>query len=366
MKRGDLAEMGLMKSGILALAVLAIALPARAQQNEIRGAGATFPAAVYTSWGFTYTKEKKIPFVYQPTGSGDGARQIIARSVDFGASDVALPAEQLRKEGLVQFPTLVGAVVPVVNVAGIKPGELKLSGPVLAKIFSGQIATWNDSEIRALNPGLQLPKQAIRRLARSESSGTTASFTDYLARVSPDWQSKVGSGLTVKWPGNVETAQGTDKLAALVQATPGSIGYVSLNVARSQKLAFTQLQNRSGHFVLPNEESLAAAVSASGLGKSGDEAASLLDLPGARTWPITDTTYIVMERRPKNPERAKRALNFFYWVFLQGDAMATETGFVPLPGIVQARVVARFRQIENPDGTPVDFLGWNTQMFARL
>jgi phosphate transport system substrate-binding protein len=347
-----------------ATVVLAMALPAGAQEADIRGAGATFPAAVYTSWGFMYSKEKKIPFAYQPTGSGDGVKQIVARSVDFGASDVALPAEQLKKEGLLQFPTLVGGVVSVVNLPGVKAGELRLSGPVLAKIFSGQIASWNDNEIRALNPGVQLPKQAIKRLVRSDASGTTATFTDYLSRVSPDWQSKIGTGLTVKWPGSVESAQGNDKLAALLQATPGSIAYVSLNAARSQKLAFTQMQNRSGQFVLPTEESLAAAVSASALGKSGDEAASLLDLPGSHTWPITDTTYIVVERRPKNPQRARRVLSFFYWVFLQGDAMATETGFVPLPGVVQARVVARFREIENLDGTPLDFLGGGFQQVA--
>jgi phosphate transport system substrate-binding protein len=339
------------------VAALAFALNANAQQGEIRGAGATFPAAVYASWGLTYSREKNIPFVYQPTGSGDGARQIIARSVDFGASDVPLSAEQLKKEGLVQFPTLVGGVVPVINVAGIKEGELKLSGPILAKIFSGQIATWNDSEIKLLNPGLQLPRTAIKRLVRSDNSGTTATFTDYLSRVSPEWSAKIGSGLAVKWPGTVDSAQGNDKLVALLQATPGSIAYVSFNSVKRQRLAFTQLQNRSGHFISPSEASFIAAISASALGKSGDENASLLDLPGARVWPITDTTYIVIERRPKNPQRAKQVLNFFYWVFLQGDAMAGETGFVPLPSSVQARVVARFREIENPDGTPLEFLG---------
>lgn len=348
------------------VAALALAFNAGAQQGEIRGAGATFPAAVYASWGATYSKEKNVPFVYQPTGSGDGVKQIVARSVDFGASDVALPAEQLKKEGLVQFPTLVGGVVPVINVAGINPGELKLTGPVLAKIFSGEIATWNDKEIRLLNPGLQLPKTAIRRLVRSDNSGTTATFTDYLSRVSPDWSAKVGSGLAVKWPGTVESAQGTDKLVALLQATPSSISYVSFNSVRAQKLAFTQLQNRSGHFVSPSEQGFTAAIGASALGKSGDENASLLDLPGAAAWPITDTTYIVIERRPKNPQRAKQVLNFFYWVFLQGDAMAAETGFVPLPGGVQARVVARFRAIENPDGTPLDFLGGLPQRFASI
>ncbi|HJY79364.1 MAG TPA: phosphate ABC transporter substrate-binding protein PstS [Burkholderiales bacterium] len=345
--------------------VLAIAPHAMAQ-SEIRGAGATFPAAVYTSWGFTYQKEKKVPFIYQATGSGDGVRQIVARAVDFGASDVPVPADQLKKEDLVQFPTLVGAVVPVVNIAGIKPGELKLAGPLLAKIFSGQITTWNDPEIRALNPALQLPKQAIKRLVRSDNSGTTATFTEYLSLVSSDWHSKVGSGLSVKWPGSVDLAQGTDKLAALSRETPGSITYVSLNVVRSQGLAFVQMQNRSGQFVAPSEETLSAAVSASGLGKAGDETASLLDMPGARAWPITDATYIVMERRPRNPQRAKQVLNFFYWVFLQGDAMASETGFVPLPGPVQARVVARFRKVENPDGSPLEFLGKRQQFLAAL
>jgi phosphate transport system substrate-binding protein len=348
------------------VAALALALNAGAQQGEIRGAGATFPAAVYTSWGFSYSKEKKVPFVYRPTGSGDGMRQIIARSVDFGASDVPMSAEQLKNEGLVQFPTLVGGVVPVVNVAGLKPGELKLSGPVLAKIFSGQIVTWSDNEIKLLNPGLQLPKTAIRRLVRSDNSGTTATFTEYLSRVSADWSGKIGSGLTVKWPGTVDSAQGNDKLVGLLQSTPGSIAYVSFNSAQSQKLAFTQLQNRNGHFVSPSEETFVAAIAASALGKSGDENASLLDLPGARVWPITDTTYIVIERRPKNPQRVKQVLNFFYWVFLQGDAMAAETGFVPLPGSIQARVVARFREIENPDGTPLDFLGGLRQQFASL
>jgi phosphate transport system substrate-binding protein len=356
--------MKLLRHALGGVAALALALDASAQQMDIRGAGATFPAAVYTSWGLTYSKEKNVPFVYQPTGSGDGIRQITARSVDFGASDVALSTDRLKKEGLVQFPTLVGGVVPVIHVAGIKEGELKLSGPVLAKIFDGQIGTWNDKEIKALNPGLALPKAAIKRLVRSDNSGTTATFTDYLSRVSPEWSAKIGTGLAVKWPGTVDSAQGNDKLVALLQATPGSIAYVSFNSVKSKKLAFTQLQNRSGHFISPSEEAFVAAIAASALGKTGDETASLLDLPGARVWPITDTTYIMMERRPKNPQRAKQVLNFFYWVFLQGDAMAAETGFVPLPASVQARVVAGFREIENPDGTPLDFLGWRPQQFA--
>lgn len=335
------------------------------QSADIRGAGATFPAAVYAAWGVSYARAKNVQLSYQPTGSGDGIRQIIARSVDFGASDVALSPEQLKKEGLVQFPTLIGAVVPVVNLAGIKPGDLKLSGPVLAKIYSGRITTWNDAEIRALNPGLPLPKQAIKRLVRAEASGTTAGFTEYLSRVSPDWKASLGAGLTVKWPGQVESAQGTDKLAALMQATPGSIAYVSLNVVSSRKLTFVQLQNRSGRFVSPTEDALKATVAASGLGK-GDETASLLDLPGGLVWPITDTTYIVMERRPKDPQRAKETLRFFYWVFQQGDAMASETGFVPLPAVVQSRLIGRFRQFENPDGTPLEFLGGSFMQLAHV
>jgi len=339
---------------IAALAALAIPIAVHAQSTVIRGAGATFPADVYASWAFAYQKEKKVPVQYQAVGSGEGVRRIASRQVDFGASDEPLPATELQKQNLVQFPTVVGGIVPVVHLRGVKPGELKLTGALLARIYSGQIRHWNDPELLALNRGVHLPARPIQRVVREEPSGSTRTFVRYLARHDASWERRVA--LKVDWPGETIAARGTKGVADAVKATEGAIGYVSYQEAVRQSLAAVQLQNRNGQFVLPGERTIQSAIAASDMVK-GDETANLVDLPGADVWPIAETTYVLVPRQVSDAGQAKRVLNFFYWVFAQGDQMAADTGFVPLPTRIQARLLSRFREVTGPDGRPIEFLG---------
>jgi phosphate transport system substrate-binding protein len=295
--------------------VFLISASALAQNDELHGAGSTFAAGAYTSWAFSYSKEKGIPIAYRPTGSGDGIKQIVARNVDFGASDYALSPEELKKNGLIQIPTLVGGVVPVLNVPGLRAGQLRLTGTVLAAIFSGRITRWNDRDIQALNGELKLPALPIICIVRSEASGTTAGFTEYLSKIDNDWATRVGTGLQVTWSKDFKSVKGNDAVAKVVNETSGAIGYVSANIV------------------------------------------GYIEMPGADAWPITDATYILLERNPKNPARATSMLRFIYWSFLRGDAMASETGYVPLPVTVQARAVGSLQQIHGPQDTPLDFMG---------
>ncbi len=347
-----------MKHGFLLLSVVALlsVAPAHAEKQAIRGAGSTFAAAAYTSWGFGYTKEKGVPVVYQATGSGDGIKQILARSIDFGATDYPLSAAELKKHGLVQIPTLVGGVVPVFNLPGIKAGELKLTAAMLVGIFNGSISSWNDRDIQALNPELKLPKLLIQRVVRAEDSGTTAGFTEYLSKVDADWAARFGTGLHINWPRNFATVKGSDGMATTVKETPGAIGYVSANQVGRANLVYPLLQNRSKQFVGPSDNALLAAVKSSVMSRDGDRL-SYVDMPGSGAWPITDATYILVERTPKNVANAASVLRFFYWSFLRGDAMASESGYVPLPASVQARAVGDLRQVRDAQDAPLDFMG---------
>ena len=345
------------KHVILAALTLMLSLSAaHAESDELRGAGSTFAAGAYTSWGFIYAKEKGVSVAYQATGSGDGIKQIQARSVDFGASDYALSAEDLKKNGLVQIPTLVGGVVPVLNIPGIRAGQLRLTGTVLAAIYSGRISSWNDPRIQALNTDIKLPNLAIVRVVRAEASGTTAGFTEYLSKVDPEWASRTGSGLQVSWIRDVVQVKGNDGVAKTVHDEAGAIGYVSANSLSKNHLAYPLLQNKSRNFVAPTNDALLAAVKASSAVRDGEKL-SYVDMAAPDAWPITDATYILLDRTPKNPERATRMLRFIYWSFLRGDAMASETGYVPLPSIVQARAVGSLRQIHGAQDTPLDFMG---------
>jgi phosphate transport system substrate-binding protein len=338
---------------ILFLAATACSVCAQAQ---VRGAGSTFAAAAYTSWGFSYSKEKHVAISYQATGSGDGIRQIVAHSVDFGASDYAMSPEELNKHGLIQFPTLVGGIVPVVNIPGIGPGQLKLTGPVLAGIFSGQISHWNDPEIKALNPALNLPSSSIKPVVRSDDSGSTACFTEYLSKVDANWAKRIGSGLHVNWPRSPQSGKGNEGVASMVLSNAGAIGYVSSNQVFRSKLSYALLQNRSKHFVAPTDDALVAAVKSSVVSGQPEYGLSFVDMPGPNSWPITDATYVLIDRNPRNPALVRDVLRFFYWAFLRGDSMATETGYVPLPSSVQARVVNGFRQVRDADGNSLDFM----------
>lgn len=339
---------------------------AQAQLSDpIRGAGASFPAEVYEAWAFGYTKDKKTPLQYQSVGSGEGLKRIIARQVDFGASDEPLSPDELQKNGLMQFPTLVGGLVPVINLKGIKSGDLQLTGAVLAKIFAGQIQSWNAPEIVALNRSLKLPALPIQRIVREDASGSTRGFTAYLALHDSGWEKRTGVGFKVNWVGQTIEAKGTKGVGVRVKATEGGIGYTSYQEVNRQNLTALKMQNKDGNFLLPTERSFLAAIAASGMARSGNEAVSLLDLPGAETWPMTDATYILLPLVMSDGARAKRVLNFFYWVFAQGDQMAADTGFVPMPTRVQLKTLARFRDVVGPDGKPVEYLSqrplWHAQ-----
>lgn len=337
------------------LAVSMLIFPLSSSAEDLRGAGSTFAAGAYTSWGFSYSKEKGVGLVYQATGSGDGIKQIVARNVDFGATDYALSPEELQKNGLVQIPTLVSGVVPALNVPGIKAGQLRLTGPVLAAIFSGKISNWNDRELQQLNPDLRMPNLPIKCIVRSDGSGTTAGFTEYLAKVDAEWNNRIGGGLMANWPKNFQAVKGNDAMSSGILGTTGAIGYVSANQVAKAHLVYPLLQNRSKSFVAPTNDALLSAVKASSLTRDGDRL-TYVDMPGANAWPITDATYILIERTPKNPVRASNVLRFFYWSFLRGDSMATETGYVPLPTTAQARAVGSLRQVRDANDTPLDFM----------
>ena len=295
------------------LALVAIGIlssPLSSAALELRGAGSTFAAGAYTSWGYSYAKEKGTALVYQATGSGDGIKQILARDVDFAATDYALSPEELQKNDLVQFPTLVSGVVPVLNVPGIKAGQLKLTGAMLAGIFSGRIVNWNDRDIQQLNPEVRLPNLAIKCIVRSDGSGTTAGFTEYLGKVDSEWRTRIGSGLLVSWPKNFQAVKGNDGMTSTILGTSGAIGYVSANQIRKSQLVYSLLQNRSKSFVAPTSEAMLAAVSASSLTRDSQRL-TYVDMPGANVWPITDATYVLVERTPRNPARASNVLSFF-------------------------------------------------------
>jgi len=322
---------------------------------EIRGAGATFPSAVYKTWAAGYEKEHRGKVSYLPTGSGDGIKRIVAREVDFGASDSPLSPADLEKHKLVQFPMAVGGIVPVVTLRGVGANHLKLTGEVLADVMRGAIVQWNDKRIASLNPDLSLPATAIVRVVRAEKSGTTEAFTKYLATMSPAWASEVGSGQLVKWPSNVVAAEGNDGVVKALKETQGAISYVSYDRVIHNNLAGVRMRNHSGQYVAASEEGFKAAVQTSDLNKKGDETASLLDQDGPITWPISITTFILVDANPKSAAAASEAMQFLYWTFLRGDSLIRSTGLTPLPTAIQARLVPRFQKVRPQDGQPLNF-----------
>jgi phosphate transport system substrate-binding protein len=324
---------------------------------SIRGAGASLPATIYTSWGQGFTKERSIPVTFQAVGSGEGVKRIIAREVDFGASDVPVSREEIKRTNLFQFPTVVGGIVPVVSFRPGGSGQLRLTGSVLADIFAGRITEWNDPRIAELNPGSDLPKVAIIRIVREDSSGTTAAFTSYLSLVNENWSRSIGSGNTVSWPGTVTRARGNDGVVEALKGARGAITYVSLDRIARDKLNPVLLENRQGKFVAPSEAGLKAAVKASAMNLTADEYASLLNMPGSTTWPITQATFVLVDRAPKTAASVSQTLSFFYWAFMKGDDIITKTGFVPLPTAMQARITGRFKEeIKPQDGGPLQFM----------
>ncbi len=318
--------------------------------QDVTGAGATFPAPLYSKWADAYNKATGQKINYQSVGSSAGLRQIRAKTVDFGASDIPLSDADLAKDGLIQFPTVMGGVVPVVNVRGIQPGQLRLNGQVLGDIFLGKITRWNDAAITALNPGVTLPDSAIAPVRRADGSGTTFIFTNYLSKVNAEWKSKVGEGAAVNWPTGAG-GKGNEGVAAFVQRLPNSIGYVEYSYARTNKMAHVQLRNAAGNFVNPDDATFKAAAAGAAWDKTFFQI--LTEQPGAQAWPITGATFIVMQAKQENVGKAASSLRFFDWAFNNGDTMAVELEYVSLPDSVEALVRREWAKITDASGKAI-------------
>jgi phosphate transport system substrate-binding protein len=308
---------------------------ATAWAQDVTGAGATFPAPVYAKWADAYNKATGARINYQSVGSGAGIRQIRAKTVDFGATDAPLTDAELAKDGMIQFPTVIGGVVPVVNIKGITPGQIKLTGAVLGDIYLGKIAKWNDPAITALNPGVPLPDAAIAPVRRADGSGTTFLFTNYLSKVNAEWKAKVGEGTAVNWPAGAG-GKGNEGVSAFVQRLPNSIGYVEYAYAKQNKMSHVLLRNSAGTFVAPDDSTFKAAAAGADWAKSFFQI--LTEQPGKDSWPITGATYILMYKQQDKPAAAVNTLKFFDWAYTNGDKMAEELDYVPLPAPVKALI----------------------------
>lgn len=323
-----------------------------AAAQEATGAGASFPAPLYSKWAADYNKATGVKINYQSVGSSAGLKQIEAKTVDFGASDEPLKDADLQAKGLVQFPTVIGGIVPVVNIQGIQPGQLKLNGQVLGDIYLGKITHWNDPAITALNPGVNLPNAKITPVRRADGSGTTFGFTNYLSKVNAEWKEKVGEGKAVNWPTGAG-GKGNEGVAAFVGRLANSIGYVEYAYVKQNKLTFAQLQNNEGKFVSPNEASFKAA--AAGADWSNSFYQILTAQPGAEAWPITSATFILMHKAQDKPVQAATTLKFFDWAYKSGDATASSLDYVPMPDSVKAQVFKAWADIKDGAGKPVSW-----------
>jgi phosphate transport system substrate-binding protein len=338
-------------SGALTAAIACAATLAHAA--DISGAGATFPYPIYSKWADAYKKETGNGLNYQSIGSGGGIKQIQAKTVTFGASDAPLKGEDLDKFGLAQFPMVMGAIVPVVNLEGIKPGDLVLDGPTLAKIFLGEVKIWNDPAIQKLNAGVKLPNQAIAIVHRSDGSGTTYNFAYYLAETSPDWKTKVGVNTAVEWPAGIG-AKGNEGVANNVANTKGAIGYVEYAYAKQNKLTHTKMVNKDGKVVAPSSESFQAAAASADWNSKPGYGVILANQPGATSWPMTAATWILMYKKPQDSAAATEALKFFAWSFAKGDKMAEELDYVPMPDKVVADIEKMWSaEIKDETGKPL-------------
>ncbi len=327
----------------IAALALALSFAGNAAAADVTGAGASFIFPVMSKWSSDYRKATKKQVNYQSIGSGGGIAQIKAATVDFGSSDAPLKPEELAKSGLAQFPSVIGGVVPVVNVPGVAAGAMKLDGPTLAGIFQGTIKTWNDPAIAALNGGVKLPAQKITVVHRSDGSGTTFNFVNYLSKVSPEWKSKVGEGTSVKWPAGIG-GKGNEGVAAYVKQIKGSIGYVEFSYALQNKLTFSRLKNASGNFVNPSDTTFAAAAASADWKNAKDFYLVMTNAPGADSWPITATNFILMYKQPKNAAGAKSAKEFFKWIYANGDAQAKALDYVPLPDALVSQIETYWSQ----------------------
>jgi phosphate transport system substrate-binding protein len=335
-----------------ATAVALSLIAASAMAQDVTGAGATFPAPLYAKWASAYNTATSVRINYQSVGSGAGIKQIKAKTVDFGASDMPLKDEELAKDGLVQFPTVIGGVVPVVNVKGIQPGQLKLTGQVLGDIYLGNVKKWNDPAIAALNPGVALPDAPIAPVRRADGSGTSFIFTNYLSKVNAEWKSKVGEGTAVNWPTGAG-GKGNEGVSAFVQRLPNSIGYVEYAYAKQNKMAHVQLKNAAGNFVNPDDANFKAAAASADWAKSFYQI--LTEQPGKDAWPLTGATFILMHKTQDKAEQGASSLKFFEWAYNNGDKAAADLEYVPLPNNVKDLVRKQWANIKDASGKTVSY-----------
>lgn len=337
---------------ILVLAAVAAGIAGSAQAADITGAGATFPFPIYAKWAEAYKKETGTGLNYQSIGSGGGIRQIKAKTVAFGATDAPLKGEDLTKDGLIQFPTVMGGVVPVVNIAGVEPGKLKLSGEIIAQIYMGDIKKWNDPKIVALNAGVTLPDANINPVYRSDGSGTTFVFTDYLSKVSADWKSKLGTNTAVQWPVGIG-GKGNEGVSASVKQVANSIGYVEYAYAKQNKLSHALVKNADGNFPAPEEKAFQAAAANANWSEQPGFGISLNNQKGAEAWPITSATFILVHAKPEKPEEVQAALKFFEWAYKSGDKLASDLDYVALPANVKDQVRNAWKGVTDNSGKPI-------------
>ena len=343
--------MKLINTLIAAGALAALSLPASAM--DISGAGATFPYPIYAKWSDAYKKETGNGLNYQSIGSGGGIKQIQNKTVTFGASDMPLKPEDVKKSGLVQFPTVIGGDIPVVNLDGVKSGDLRLDGDTLARIFLGQITKWDDPAIQKLNPNAKLPSQPIVVVHRSDGSGTTFIWTDYLSKVSPEWKSKVGANTSVEWPAGIG-AKGNEGVANNVANTKGSIGYVEYAYAKQNNMTTVNMINKDGKTVAPSAASFQAAAANADWEKTDSFYIILTDQPGTESWPIAGATFILIYQQPQDPAAAAEALKFFAWAYAKGSKMAEELDYVPMPApVVKAIQKVWVNEIKDQSGKPL-------------
>jgi phosphate transport system substrate-binding protein len=335
---------------IVSAGLFTAVIPFAAYAQDVTGAGASFPAPLYSKWAADYNKATGVKINYQSVGSSAGLKQIEAKTVDFGASDAPLTDEELAKKGLVQFPTVIGGVVPVVNITGIAPGQLKLNGQVLGDIFLGKVAKWSDPAIKALNPTLPLPDAAIAPVRRADGSGTSFIFTNYLSKVNAEWKSKVGEGAAVNWPVGAG-GKGNEGVAAFVGRLPNSIGYLEYAYVKQNKLTYALLQNSAGSFAEPTDSGFKAAAAGADWSKTFYQI--LTNQPGKDSWPITGATFILMHKAQDKPEKAAASLKFFEWAYKNGDKVADDLDYVPMPDSVKLVVAKAWGGIKDTAGKPI-------------
>jgi phosphate transport system substrate-binding protein len=334
----------------LVAAVASLLSLGSAQAQEITGAGASAPAPLYSKWASDYNKATGVKVNYQSIGSGGGIKQIDSKTVDFGASDAPQTDEALKAKGQIQFPTVVLGVVPIVNVKGIEPGQLKLNGQVLGDIYLGKVARWNDPAIKALNPTLTLPDTTIAQVRRADGSGTTFLFTNYLSKVNAEWKAKVGEGAAVNWPVGAG-GKGNEGVSAFVGRLPNSIGYVEYTYVKQNKLSYVTMQNAAGNFVAPDDAAFKAAAAGADWSKSFNQI--ITNMPGKDSWPISGATFILMHAKQDKPANGLEALKFFEWAYRTGDKTASDLEYVPMPKPVVAAIEKLWSEVKDANGKAV-------------